>query len=234
MCDRIEANLKNYENTYHECCEYLKRQNNEESFKELDLMNQWFTPFHGNVIHCLQKLKPSQTRKKTDEESTSSRSSIKSLQKLVEAKTKLRITERVIELKRQKSKLIMEENLNVSKYKQAQENLENELELLKCQGELELAESKVKFEMMENEGHVCDLGLPRINSVDKYREYVEKITLGPKQVKPDSRKKNKTGILDKLLSRLQTSNYQDKFLLQQSGTPHSRRLQRRSIQFLNL
>ncbi|XP_065925824.1 uncharacterized protein [Magallana gigas] len=151
-------------------------------------MNKCFTPFHDNVIQCLQKLKPSQTRKKTDEESTSSRLSIKSLQKLEEAKTKLKITERAIELKRQKSKLIIEENLNVAKYKQAQEDLENELELLKCQGELELAESKVKFEMMEDEGHVCDLGLPRINSVDKSREYVEKITLGPKQVKPESQK----------------------------------------------
>lgn len=115
VCDRIEANLKNYENTYHECCEYLKRQNNEESFKELDLMNKCFTPFHDDVIQCLQKLKPLQTRKKTDEESTSSRLSIKSLQKLEEAKTKLKITERAIELKRQKSKLIIEENLNVAK-----------------------------------------------------------------------------------------------------------------------
>lgn len=141
-------------------------------------MNQCFTLFHDNVIQCLQKLKTSQTRKITDEDSTTSRPSIKSLQKVEEAKTKLRITERSIELKRQKSKLIMEENLNVAKYKQAQEDLENELELLKCQGELELAESRVKFEMMENEGHVCDLGLPRINSVDKSREYVKKKNFG--------------------------------------------------------
>lgn len=85
-----------------------------ESFKELDLMNQCFTPLLDIVIQCSQILKPSQTRKITNEESTSSRSSIKSLQKVEEAKTKLRITERVIELKRQKSKLIMEKNLNVA------------------------------------------------------------------------------------------------------------------------
>lgn len=85
-----------------------------ESFKELDLMNQCFTPLHDIVIQCSQKLKPLQTRKITNEESTSSRSSIKSLQKVEEAKTKLRITERAIELKRQKSKLIMEKNLNVA------------------------------------------------------------------------------------------------------------------------
>lgn len=129
VCDRIEANLKNYENTYHECCAYLKRQNNVESFKELDLMNQCFTLFHDNVIQCLQKLKTSQTRKITDEDSTTSRPSIKSLQKVEEAKTKLRITERSIELKRQKSKLIMEENLNVAKYKQAQEDLDQSTEI---------------------------------------------------------------------------------------------------------
>lgn len=33
---------------------------------------------------------------------------------------------------------------------------------------------------MEDEGYVCDLGLLRINSVDKFREYVEKIILGLK------------------------------------------------------
>lgn len=81
VCDRVEANLKNYENTYHECCEYLKRQKNEESFKELDLMNQYFTPFHDNVMQCLQKLKTSQTRKITDEESTSSRSALNPFRK---------------------------------------------------------------------------------------------------------------------------------------------------------
>lgn len=85
-------------------------------------MNQCFTPFHDNVIQCLQKLKTSQTRTITDKQSTSSRSNIKSLHKLEEAKPQLRIKERAIELKRQKSKLIMEENLNVAKYKQAQED----------------------------------------------------------------------------------------------------------------
>lgn len=53
VCDRIEVNLKNYENIYYECCEYLNRQNNEESFKELDLMNKCFILFYDNVIQCL-------------------------------------------------------------------------------------------------------------------------------------------------------------------------------------
>ncbi|XP_061193706.1 uncharacterized protein LOC133201933 [Saccostrea echinata] len=110
-------------------------------------------------------------------------SSTKSQQRVEEAKTRLKTAEKVAELRRQKSKLQFEEQLNAAKLKQEQECLDMELELLKHQEEVQIAETRVKFEMGDEERSHVDLGLPKVGGFEKSKTFIKNLPLNPQAEK---------------------------------------------------
>ena len=181
--DKIEKNYMTYKQIYNECQEFMTRHSYSDiSHIEQNLIDNSYRRVSEDTESCLTKL--NQAIRSLDEETNTnsgrmSSSSIKSLQRVEEAKTRLKTAEKIAELRRQKSKLQFEEQLNVAKLKQEQECLDTELELLKHQEEVEIAETRVKFEMGDEEKSHVDLGLPKVGGLEKSTTYVKNLPLNP-------------------------------------------------------
>ncbi|XP_062607667.1 uncharacterized protein LOC134269481 [Saccostrea cucullata] len=182
--DKVEKNFEIYTHVYKESQDYMNRHNYSDS--ERILIDNSYRLVSQDTESCLTKL--SETIRSLEEEVNTvsgrmSSASIRSLQRVEEAKTKLKNAEKVAELKRQKSELQFEEQLHAAKLKREQESLDTQLELLKHQEEVEIAETRVKFEMGEEERSCVDLGLPKVGGFEKSKTFIKNLPLNPQAEK---------------------------------------------------
>uniref|UniRef100_A0A8W8MKF4 Uncharacterized protein n=1 Tax=Magallana gigas TaxID=29159 RepID=A0A8W8MKF4_MAGGI len=146
-------------------------------------------------VHTSRRLETYSSTSHTTSKSTSlSRRTVRSLQKAKEAETRLKIAEQSAQLKKQKSKIAVEEKIHLAQGQQQREDLDTKLDLLQKQAELELANMQLKFELEEERENIRheDLGpnmptVPSISGDQKTRNFVDNLTLN-QDVKPSGRR----------------------------------------------
>lgn len=200
----LENSHKRYQDIYQEFSEFLSNTYTKESIEKLASVERDFLNIDKKVQNALVKLQDdidfvqletyTSTSHNTSKSTSLSRRSVRSLQKAKEAETRLKIAEQSAQLKKQKSKIAVEEKIHLAQSQQQQEDLDTELDLLQKQAELELANMQLEFEL-EAEGESIkheDLGpnmptIPSISGDQKTRNFVDNLTLN-QDVKPSGRR----------------------------------------------
>nr|XP_034334754.1 uncharacterized protein LOC117691934 [Crassostrea gigas] len=200
----LENSHKRYQDIYQDFSEFLSNTYTKESIEKLASVERDFLNMVKKVQNALVKLQDdidfvqletySSTSHSTSKSTSLSRRSVRSQQKAKEAETRLKIAEESAQLKKQKSKIAVEEKIHLAQSQQQREDLDTELDLLQKQAELELANMQLKFDLEEEIESIRheDLGpnmptVPRISGDQKTRNFVDNLTLN-QDVKPSGRR----------------------------------------------
>lgn len=130
----LENSHKRYQDIYQEFSEFLSNTYTKESIEKLAFVERDFQNIDKKVQNALVKLQDdidfvqletySSTSHNTSKSTSLSRRSVRSLQKAKEAETRLKIAEQSAQLKKQKSKIAVEEKIHLAQSQQQREDLD--------------------------------------------------------------------------------------------------------------